>query len=51
VSDESFILGPPTREAEFSSVCPGCGGPIEEGEMITWVEDYSAWLCEGCADA
>jgi len=50
MSEESFTLGPPTREAEFASQCPACGGDIEEGEMITWAEDYGLWLCEGCSD-
>jgi hypothetical protein len=51
VTDESFTLGPPTKEADFTSACPACGGDIEEGEMIMWSEDYGLWLCEGCADA
>jgi hypothetical protein len=51
VTDESFTLGPPTREADFDSHCPACGGDIEEGELIYFDDDYDMWLCLGCADA
>lgn len=50
VSDESFTLGPPTREAEFDSRCPACGGEIAENELIYFDDDLGLWLCLGCAE-
>lgn len=50
MADESFMLGPPTKEAEFESRCPMCGGHIGMGEIITWNEDYGLWICDGCSD-
>jgi hypothetical protein len=50
VTDESFTLDPPSREAEFDSRCPGCGGDIVEGEVIFFDVDYAHWVCGGCAE-
>jgi hypothetical protein len=49
VTDEGFTLGPPTREADFDSRCPLCGGEIDAGELIYFEEDYDMWVCLGCA--
>jgi len=51
MTDDSFLLGPASREAEFDSRCPACGGDVTVGEPIFWSDDMGLWCCEGCIDA
>jgi hypothetical protein len=40
----------PTIEATYDQSCPGCGGRIRAGELITFSEGETAWVCGGCID-
>ena len=42
--------GGPSIEALYHGTCRGCGERWSPGDLITYSEGESAWVCDSCAE-